>query len=132
MVVLTIFANGLNLAVPKIMASIIDRYDQPGFVLSTVLWNSWESLPEFLSSPICKTSSRPSRAERIARDLRTRLVAKISVQDHAYIQQVISCEAADESHLGRGLDQDVRVSGHRLDHFIAISDHWRGNPAADD
>ena len=88
MVVLTILANSLNLAVPKIMAGIIERYDQPGFALSTVLLEFFGIAAGIFVLTYLQNIVQTVAAERIARDLRTRLVAKISVQDHAYIQQV--------------------------------------------
>ena len=48
-------------------------------------WRSWRSASS--SSPISRAWRRRA-SERVARDLRTRFVAKISTQDHAYIQQV--------------------------------------------
>src|SRR4051812_7295201 len=88
MVVLTILANSLNLAVPKIMARIIDQYAQPGFVLSTVLFTFLLIAAGIFILTYFQNVVQTIAAERIARDLRTRLVAKISVQDHAYIQNV--------------------------------------------
>jgi len=88
MVALTILGNSLNLVVPKIMAHTIDQYDQPGFDISnTVFWFLLISLGIFVLSYF-QNVVQTYAAERIARDLRTRLVAKISVQNHAYIQQV--------------------------------------------
>jgi len=87
MVVLTILSNGLNLIVPKIMARAIDRYDQPGFVLSTILFEFTLIAVGIFVLTYFQNIVQTVAAERIARDLRTRLVAKISVQDHAYIQQ---------------------------------------------
>jgi ATP-binding cassette, subfamily B, bacterial len=88
MVILTILGNSLNLIVPKIMAGVIDRYDQPGFDLTkVVLQFLLISIGIFLLAYF-QNVVQTYAAERIARDLRTRLVAKISVQNHAYIQQV--------------------------------------------
>jgi ATP-binding cassette, subfamily B, bacterial len=88
MVVLTILGNSLNLFVPKILARAIDGYNQPGFSLANILVEF-----SFISVGIfgllyLQNIVQTYAAERIARDLRTRLVSKISVQDHAYIQQV--------------------------------------------
>ena len=88
MVVLTILGNSLNLLVPKIMARTIDQYNQPGFdITKIVVWFLVVSIGIFVLlyfQNIVQTYA----AERIARDLRTRLVAKISYQNHAFIQQV--------------------------------------------
>jgi len=88
MVLLTILGNGLNLSVPKIMAHTIDRYDQPDFDISRVVLEfALISIGIFILAYL-QNIVQTYAAERIARDLRTRLVAKISVQNHAYIQQV--------------------------------------------
>ena len=88
MVALTIAGNSLNLIVPKIMAHTIDRYDQPDFDLSKIVLEFLLiSIGIFLLSYF-QNIVQTYAAERIARDLRTRLVSKISVQNHAYIQQV--------------------------------------------
>ena len=88
MVVLTILGNSLNLIVPKIMARTIDQYNQPGFDISKiVVWFLLVSIGIFVLSYF-QNIVQTYAAERIARDLRTRLVAKISDQNHAYIQQV--------------------------------------------
>src|SRR5947207_11675146 len=88
MVVLTILGNSLNLIVPKIMARTVDTFDQPGFDLSNIVFKFLLiSIGIFLLTYL-QNIVQTYAAERIARDLRTRLVAKISVQDHAYIQLV--------------------------------------------
>ena len=71
-------------------------------------------------------------SERVARDLRTRLVAKISAQDHAYIQQVTPAK------LLTNLTSDVDaikmfvVAGDRVDHLLGVPDHRRQRAAAVD
>ena len=88
MVVLTILGNGLNLIVPKIMARTIDTYNQPGFDLTTILFEFFLISIGIFIFGYFQNVVQTYAAEKIARDMRTRLVAKISVQDHAYIQQV--------------------------------------------
>ncbi len=87
MVVLTILGNGLNLIVPKIMARTIDTYNQPGFDLTSILFEFFLISIGIFILGYFQNVVQTYAAEKIARDLRTRLVAKISVQDHAYIQQ---------------------------------------------
>ena len=87
MVVLTILGNGLNLIVPKIMARTIDTYNQPGFDLTTILFEFFLISIGIFILGYFQNVVQTYAAEKIARDMRTRLVAKISVQDHAYIQQ---------------------------------------------
>jgi ATP-binding cassette subfamily B protein len=88
MVVLTILGNGLNLVVPKIMARTIDTYNQPGFGLTNILVEFFLISIGIFILGYFQNIVQTYAAEKIARDLRTRLVAKISVQNHAYIQQV--------------------------------------------
>ena len=87
MVVLTVLGNGLNLVVPKIMARTIDTYNQPGFALTTILFEFFLISIGIFILGYFQNIVQTYAAEKIARDMRTRLVAKISVQDHAYIQQ---------------------------------------------
>lgn len=87
MVVLTILANSLNLWVPRVMADTINSYRLPGFNLSGFLIKfSFIAIGIFILSYL-QNIVQTYASERIARDLRTKLVAKISVQDHAYIQE---------------------------------------------
>jgi len=88
LVVLTIAANALNLVIPRLVADAIDAYAAaatvpPGVARDLVL----AAVGVFLFSYI-QGIVQIRASERVARDLRTRLMAKISGQDHAYIQQV--------------------------------------------
>jgi ATP-binding cassette subfamily B protein len=87
LVVLTVFGNGLNLVVPKIMSRTIDSFGTPGFNLQAILLAFFFVGAGIFVFGYFQNVVQISAAERIARDLRTRLVAKISVQDHAFIQQ---------------------------------------------
>ena len=86
MIVLTILGNSLNLAVPRVFARTIDTFGQPGFVLSNILIEFLLISIGIFALAYFQNVIQTYAAERIARDLRTRLVAKISVQDHAFIQ----------------------------------------------
>ena len=88
LVVMTIAGNGLNLIVPRVIANAIDFYGQQRIVPTTfVLEFSAIAFGIFLFSYL-QTVVQTYASETVARDLRTRLVDKISTQDHAYIQQV--------------------------------------------
>jgi len=87
-VALTIAANALNLLVPKIMARAIDTFVTSQLVLGTLI-------AEFLAVAIgiffftyLQSVAQTYASERVARDLRTRMIAKLSTQDLAYIQRV--------------------------------------------
>ena len=88
LVVMTILGNSLNLVVPKLISRAIDSYSQQQLVLNTFIW-------EFLAVGIgifvfayLQAVAQTYASEKVARDLRTKLVAKISMQDHEFIQQV--------------------------------------------
>src|SRR2546426_6794584 len=87
LIAFTIFGNALNLVVPRIIAHTIDSYGQPTFVLRTVLIEFFLVAAGIFTFAYLQSVVQTYAAESIARDLRTKLVAKISVQDHAYIQQ---------------------------------------------
>jgi ATP-binding cassette subfamily B protein len=85
---LTILGNSLNLLVPRIVARAIDSHTRGELVLALV---SRELLVAALGIALftyLQSIVQTYAAERVARDLRTRLVTKISAQDHAYVQQV--------------------------------------------
>jgi ATP-binding cassette, subfamily B, bacterial len=91
-VVLTIAANGLNLIVPKLMARAIDGFAANQLVTGTLAI-------EFLAVAIgifvltyLQSVAQTFASEQVARDLRTRLVAKLATQNLAYIQQVTTAK----------------------------------------
>src|SRR4051794_11519055 len=84
---LTILANGLNLLVPRLIARGIDAYTpQIPIQTSLIVELFVVALGIFLFTYL-QNVTQTYASERVARDLRTRLVAKLSVQDHAYIQR---------------------------------------------
>lgn len=86
MAALTVAGNALNLAVPKIIAHAIDAYAAPGFSRSTVFAALLLVAIGIFVFAYLQTVAQVFASERIARDLRTKLVATISRQDHAFIQ----------------------------------------------
>ncbi len=101
LIVLTILANGLNLAVPKIIASAIDAFTSGTF-------DSDKLLIEFAAISFFvfvltygQSLVQTFASERVARDLRGQIVAKIAEQDYAYI------ERATPSKLLTNLTSDV-------------------------
>jgi ATP-binding cassette subfamily B protein len=87
LVVLTILGNSLNLAVPKLISSAIDTYTQRQLILQTLIIEFFVVAAGIFVFAYLQTVAQTYASERVARDLRTRLVAKISTQDHAFIQQ---------------------------------------------
>jgi ATP-binding cassette, subfamily B, bacterial len=74
--------------VPRIISHAIDTYEQRQLVLGTMAVElSLVALGIFVFSYL-QSVAQTLASERVARDLRTRFVAKISTQDNAYIQQI--------------------------------------------
>ncbi len=81
-----LLSNGLNLVIPKLIQFGIDDY-------SKGIWNmrkivTWFSIAAFLIFILTYIQSiiQTFASEKVARDLRAKLSAKISQQDYAYIQ----------------------------------------------
>jgi ATP-binding cassette subfamily B protein len=83
---MTIFANGLNLIVPRIISQAIDTYVQQRLVLDTLIIQFVAVVLGIFIFSYLQAIAQTYASEQVARDLRTRLVTKISVQDHAFIQ----------------------------------------------
>lgn len=88
LVTLTIVANALNLVVPKLIANAIDSYTAGHFVMHTVV-------TEFLVTALLvfvltygQSIAQTWASEHVAKDLRTRLAAKISVQSFGWVEQL--------------------------------------------
>jgi ATP-binding cassette, subfamily B, bacterial len=85
---LTIVGNALNLVVPKLISHAIDAYTQGRFVLNTVVLQFvLVGLLVFLFA-YAQSGVQIWASERVAKDLRTRLAAKISVQSFAWVEQL--------------------------------------------
>jgi ATP-binding cassette, subfamily B, bacterial len=88
LVVLTIISNGLNLVVPKIIAHAIDGYTLGGFSFKTITIQFVVVVVSVFVFSYLQSIVQTYTAELVAKNLRSQLVAKISVQEHAYIQKV--------------------------------------------
>ena len=85
---LTILGNGLNLVVPKLISHAIDDYTQGRFALNTIVVQFvLVGVLVFLFS-YAQAGVQTWASERVAKDLRTRLAAKISVQSFAWVEQL--------------------------------------------
>ncbi len=88
LVLLTMIASGLTVAVPKIIAAAIDTYGSGHFsfnqfVLEFAIIAGLIFIFTYLQNIVQVYAS-----ERVARDLRDDLAAKISVQPYAYIENI--------------------------------------------
>ena len=84
----TIVSNGLNLMVPKIISSAIDTYtggklNMNGTMIEFFIVALWVFIFTYIQNIMQVYTS-----ERVARDLRMKLIHKISLQDYNYIQWV--------------------------------------------
>jgi ATP-binding cassette subfamily B protein len=84
----TIIANSLNLVVPKLISRAIDTYTRTSTIPTTIT-----SLFLFTAALVFLLTYLQSivqtyASERVARDLRTRLAAKISVQSYAHVEKI--------------------------------------------
>ena len=91
-VVLTISANSLNLIVPKLIARAIDTFATTQLVLGTLV-------VEFLAVAIgiflltyLQNIAQTFASERVARDLRTKIVSTLATQDLAFIQRTTTAK----------------------------------------
>jgi len=87
MVVLTVAGNGLNLMVPRIMARAIDDYAKQTFVLTSVVQQFFIVAILVFALTYLQSIVQTYAAERVARDLRTRVAAKISSQSYADVER---------------------------------------------
>ena len=88
LVVLTMAGNGLTLVVPKLISRAIDAYTQRTFVLPTVVLQFFVvALLVFLFNYL-QNIAQTYASERVARDLRTRLAAKIATQSYSSIERL--------------------------------------------
>ncbi|HEX4997360.1 MAG TPA: ABC transporter ATP-binding protein [Terriglobia bacterium] len=83
---MTILGNGLNLLIPRIIAAAIDRNTAQQLVLtSTVFEMAVIALGVFIFAYL-QGAVQTYTSERVAKDLRRTLVAKVSLQDNAFVQ----------------------------------------------
>ncbi len=101
LILFALLSNGINLILPKIIAHGIDSYTGGHFNLENILITfSLASLFIFIFTYL-QSIIQTYASERVARDLRTALSAKISRQSYAFIQQ------ANPSKLLTNLTSDV-------------------------
>ena len=85
---MTIAGNALNLAVPRIISHAIDTYAQQRLVLNTLVLEFCLVAVGIFTFSYLQGVAQTYASERVAKDLRTRMVLKISGQDNAYIQNI--------------------------------------------
>jgi ATP-binding cassette subfamily B protein len=88
LVALTIVGNGLNLVVPKLISRAIDSFTAGRFELNTVIWQFLVTGLLVFTLTYAQSIVQTWTSERVAKDLRTRLATKISVQSFGWVEQV--------------------------------------------
>jgi len=88
LVLLTIAGNGLTLVVPKLISRAIDGYTQRTFVLSTLLQQFFIVAFLVFALNYLQNITQTYTSERVARDLRTRLAAKIATQSYSSVEKL--------------------------------------------
>lgn len=87
LVILTVLANGLNLTVPKIVSFAIDSYTAGTFDSRLILLEFVAVSLLIFALTYAQSVAQTYASERVARDLRTETIAKISEQDYSYIER---------------------------------------------
>jgi ATP-binding cassette subfamily B protein len=88
LIVLTVAGSALSLLVPQILSRAIDSYTTGTFnVTSTLFWFSAIALGIFILNNL-QSFAQTYASELVARDLRTKVAAAISVQEYAAIEQL--------------------------------------------
>lgn len=88
LVLLTILSNALNLAVPQITARAIDTFTAGTFSLARLIIELGVVSAFIFLFTYGQNIVQVYASERVARDLRNRLSAKISVQPYEYIDRI--------------------------------------------
>src|SRR4051794_38983992 len=88
LVVLTIVGNAFNLVVPQLISSAIDSFESAGFSLSQLIVEFVAVSLGIFAFTYVQSIVQTVTSERVARDLRQRLVGRIAQQDFAYVQTV--------------------------------------------
>src|SRR5580658_844010 len=86
--VLTILANALNLIVPKLIARAIDNYQQPDFVLGPMIARFLLVCVSAFLLTYLQSLVQTYASERVAKDLRSRLAAKLATQTYSFVEQI--------------------------------------------
>jgi ATP-binding cassette, subfamily B, bacterial len=88
LVALTIVGNGLNLVVPKLISHAIDAYTHGTFVLNTVVIQFVLVGVLVFVLTYAQSAVQIWASERVAKDMRTRLAAKISLQSFGWVEKL--------------------------------------------
>ncbi len=88
LILLALAGNGINLIIPKIIADGIDSYSGGTLVFRTIILQFSVAAGAIFIFTYLQSIVQTYASERVARDLRTQLSAKISTQSYAYVEKV--------------------------------------------
>jgi len=88
LVIFTVISNAFNLAVPKIIGSAIDTFKNGNFILSNLVIEFSVIAVLIFIFAYLQNIVQVYASEKVARDIRNDLAAKISVQEYSYIDKV--------------------------------------------
>ncbi|HEY1912969.1 MAG TPA: ABC transporter ATP-binding protein, partial [Vicinamibacterales bacterium] len=91
-VLMTVAANGLNLMVPKLIARAIDAFGAGQLAIGTLVTELVGVAAGIFVFTYLQNIAQTFASERVARDLRTKVAAKLSTQDLAYIQRTTTAK----------------------------------------
>ncbi|MEO8110806.1 MAG: ABC transporter ATP-binding protein [Ginsengibacter sp.] len=101
LIVFTIFSNGINLLIPKLISKTIDAFSIGNFSFRPVIIQFSIAVIGIFIFSYLQSVIQTYASEKVARDLRTKLADKISKQSYAFIEQ------ANPSKLLTNLTADV-------------------------
>ncbi|WP_316824078.1 ABC transporter ATP-binding protein [Pedobacter miscanthi] len=87
LILFALLSNGINLLLPKIIASGIDSYTNNTFDLKHIMFQFSLAIVLVFIFTYLQSIVQTYASERVAKDLRTKLSDQISRQSHAYIIQ---------------------------------------------
>ena len=86
LVILALAASSINLVIPKIIASAIDAFSANNFNVSKVITQFLFAATAIFVFTALQGILQTYTAERVARDLRTKMADKLSIQSYSFIQ----------------------------------------------
>jgi ATP-binding cassette subfamily B protein len=86
LVVVTIIANGLSISIPKIISNAIDDYTKGNFLITNLIIEFSAVAFLIFVFTYLQNIVQVYVSERVARDMRNEITAKISVQPYSYIE----------------------------------------------
>jgi len=101
LIILTVIANGLSISIPKIIANAIDDYTGGKFVIQNLIIEFLVIAIFIFVFTYLQNVVQVYASERVARNMRDEIIAKISVQPYSYI------ESATPAKLLTNLTSDV-------------------------